>query len=89
MTEQDFRRLAIQAVEDYHNKSIASYAISKDDISIVWQCRALQNYKATLTIVPPNGMYYEATYNGDKNELYLDVYKKIDNECIYVEEEAK
>ena len=82
MTEQDFRRLAIQAVEDYHNKSIASYAISKDDISIVWQCRALQNYKATLTIVPPNGMYYEATYNGDKNELYLDVYKKVDNICL-------
>lgn len=79
MTEQEFRRLAIQAVEDYHNKSNAPYAISKDDISIVWQCRALQNYKATLTAVPPNGMYYEVTYNGDKNELYLDCYKKIDN----------
>lgn len=82
MTEQEFRRLAIQAVGDYHNKSNAPYAISKDDISIVWQCRALQNYKATLTLVPPNGMYFEATYNGDKNELYLDVYKKVDNICL-------
>ena len=33
MTEQEFRRLAIQAVEDYHNKNNAPYAISKDNIS--------------------------------------------------------
>lgn len=25
--------------------------------------------------------------NGDKNELYLDVYKKEENECIKLEEE--
>lgn len=82
MTEQEFRRLAIQAVEDYHNKSNAPYTISKDDISIVWQCRALQNYKATLTAVPPNGMYYECTYNGDKDEMYVDCYKKWENFCV-------
>ena len=27
-------------------------------------------------------MYYEVTYNGDKNETYLDVYKKWENICI-------
>jgi hypothetical protein len=27
-------------------------------------------------------MYYELTYNGDKKELYLDVYKKWENKCI-------
>ena len=25
---------------------------------------------------------YECTYNGDKNELYVDVYTKIENVCI-------
>lgn len=82
MTEQEFRRLAIQAVQTYYIENNKSYIIDKDKISIVWQCRVLQNYKATLTVVPPNGMYFEATYNGDKNELYLDVYKKVDNICL-------
>jgi len=27
-------------------------------------------------------MYYEVTYNGDKNETYVDVYKKWDNVCV-------
>jgi hypothetical protein len=31
-----------------------------------------------------DGMYYELTYNGDKNELYLDAYKKWENRCIAV-----
>ena len=26
-----------------------------------------------------DGMYYEITHNGDKNETYVDVYKKWEN----------
>ena len=37
----------------------------------------------------PDGMYYELTYNGDKKELYLDVYKKWENKCIKLESEEK
>ena len=33
-----------------------------------------------------DGMYYEITYNGDKQELYLDAYKKWENKCIKAEE---
>ena len=29
-------------------------------------------------------MYYEATYNGDKNEIYFDAYKKWENVCMSV-----
>ena len=28
------------------------------------------------------GMYYELTYNGDKDEWYLDAYRKMDNKVI-------
>lgn len=30
----------------------------------------------------PDGMYYEVTYNGDKKEVYLDAYKKFENQKI-------
>ncbi|WP_353960726.1 DUF6275 family protein [Enterococcus faecalis] len=35
-----------------------------------------QNNKALLSTNLFDGMYYEVTFNGDKNELYFDAYKK-------------
>lgn len=48
----------------------------------VWNCKTLQNNKALASTSLTDGMYYELTYNGDKNELYLDAYKKFDHRCI-------
>lgn len=42
--------------------------------------------KAVLSTDRQDGLYFEATYNGDKKELYLDAYKKLENRCIKVEE---
>ena len=58
-----------------------------DDVYVVWQAKALQNWKALISTTLPDGMYYECTYNGDKNEMYLDAYKKFENKCIKFEEE--
>lgn len=30
----------------------------------------------------PDGMYYEVTYNGNNKEIYLDAYKKFENQKI-------
>jgi hypothetical protein len=49
------------------------------DVYIVWFCKTLQNWKALLSTTLPDGMYYELTYDGDKNTFYLDVYKKFKN----------
>ena len=50
---------------------------------IVWSCKTLQNYKCLAsTTIPGDGIYVEYTYNGDKQELYEDVYKKVTNTCI-------
>lgn len=52
------------------------------DVFVVWSCKTLQNNKALISTTLPDGMYYEITYNGDKQEFYLDAYKKFENQCI-------
>ena len=52
------------------------------EVYIVWKCKALQNWKYLLASSLFDGMYYELTYNGDKEEWYLDAYKKFENKVI-------
>ena len=52
------------------------------DVFTVWKCKTLQNWKYLLSSTLFDGMYYELTYNGDKNEWYLDAYKKFENKVI-------
>jgi hypothetical protein len=51
----------------------------------VWYCKTLQNWKALASTTLFDGMYYELTLNGDKQEIYLDAYKKFENRAIKVE----
>lgn len=53
--------------------------INLDDVFIVFFSKTLQNWKALVSTTIPDGMYYEITHNGDKNETYVDVYKKWEN----------
>ena len=46
---------------------------------MVWYSKSLQNHKGLFSTPLADGMYYEITYNGDKNELYFDAYKKFEN----------
>ena len=50
--------------------------IDTDDVFVVWSCKTLQNRKAILSATNKDAYFYEFTSNGDKNEVYMDVYKK-------------
>lgn len=52
------------------------------DVFVVWYAKTLQNHKALLSTTVSDGMYYECTFNGDRNEMYFDAYKKFENRCI-------
>ena len=83
----DYQKIARNIVLDYANEPIAktdNVQITLDNVFIVWFCKTLQNWKALLSTTLPDGMYYEVTYNGDKKEVYLDAYKKFDNQKIDV-----
>lgn len=76
---------AKQIVVDYFNSHVDksdNSIITKDDVYVVWFCKTLQNWKALLSTNVADGMYYEITHNGDKNETYVDVYKKWENFCV-------
>ena len=80
-----FMNKAKDVVVNYFNKEndiTNKTKLTKDDVFIVWFCKTLQNWKALVSTTIPDGVYYEVTYNGDRYETYLDVYKKWENVCI-------
>ena len=89
MENQKFEKLAKRIVRDYANAHVDKtdgVQITEENVFIVWLSKVLQNNKALLSTTLPDGMYYEVTYNGDKDELYFDAYKKFENRCITGEE---
>ena len=86
MQNKDFLEKAKQAVVDYFNSQADSTdkngRITADEVYAVWLVKALQNNKALLSTTVADGMYYEFTWNGDKNEGYLDAYKKWKNVLV-------
>lgn len=86
MEERKFSDLSRRLVAKYSNRLNPDHMIEPDDVYIVWMCKTLQNRKALLSTPVPDTRYYEVTYNGDKEEIYLDAYVKEKNSCIKLEE---
>lgn len=84
-----FQSVCKQKLVDWYNKSENIHKgpndiqpIDLSNVFIVWSCKTLQNYKCLAsTTVDGDVIYAEYTYNGDKQELYEDVYKKVSNKC--------
>lgn len=56
--------------------------ITLKEIHIVWFAKTLKNWKACVTTDVPDNTYYEVTYDGNAQEIYLDVYVKKENVVI-------
>lgn len=81
----EFQEFARQAVADYWNEkndTTNNISITKDNVFLTWYAKELHNQKAMLATDQPDGTYFEVTWNGDKGEAYMDVYKKWENRTI-------
>lgn len=83
MGSKEFLEICKNKVSEYFNthkdKTDDTKDLTPDDVFVVWYCKSLQNHKALFSTPVSDGMYYEMTYNGDKNEIYFDAYKKWEN----------
>lgn len=71
--------IVTQYIEEHLDKSDT---VPFYEVFTVWKAKVLQNWKYLLSSTLFDGMYYELTFNGDKNEWYLDAYKKFENRRI-------
>ena len=81
MTDRMFRQLAITSVMKYWNSNeelVEKFgSVTHTDIYVVWQCKAIENFKALLGVDRDgDGLYFEFTYHDKMNRCYLDVYHK-------------
>ena len=78
-----FQRVCLKKLVEWYHKNHPEVEIDLTDTFVVWSCKTLQNYKLLAsTTIYGDGIYAEYTYNGDKQEFYEDVYKKVTNTCI-------
>ena len=76
----DFIKDRIEDDDMYNSPVYDNMVLS--DVYVVWFSKTLQNWKALVSTTVDDGYYYEVTYNGDKDQVYLDQYSKVLNVCI-------
>ena len=79
----EFKNLSEKFIKDYVDEHLdKTNGEVKYEVYNVWYCKVLQNHKGLFSTTLPDGMYYEVTFNGEKEEFYIDAYKKWENQCI-------
>lgn len=81
MTSYEFEKAAKNAVI-----KVLGEDIEISQLELVWFAHELGYKKCTIWGVPMGDRYAEVTYNRDKNEMYVDIYKKVSNTRIPAEE---
>jgi Family of unknown function (DUF6275) len=82
---EEYLRRARMLVVNYFNDrkdKTEKFELGYGGTYVTWFCKTLQNWKACVSTIVPDGRYYELTHDGDKGKTYIDVYQKFENLAI-------
>ena len=82
MTSYEFEKAAKNAVAKVLKEITNRKDITIDQLDLVWFAHELGYKKCTIWGAPMGYLYAEVTYNRDKDEMYVDIYKKVSNTRI-------
>lgn len=80
MTTKEYLELVEEKLIDNNQNGL--------EVIQVWYCKTIQNHKGLFIIRNKRQIepyFYECTYNGDKNELYIDCYTQISKDIYYLD----
>jgi Family of unknown function (DUF6275) len=80
--------MAKKLVADNYNASHNSSrtpSLSLDDVYIIWFTKLLASWKAVVASTAVRGLVWIVSYNGPRNEAYVEVYKRVNNVTVRTE----
>ena len=81
MTTKEYLKIVEEEIKNYDD----FFDLDLEVIQ-VWYCKTIQNHKGLFILKVEDEIlpyFIEATYNGDRNELYLDFYTKKAKQIIF------
>lgn len=76
------RRLVFAHILATYGQDEKYSGVGFEDVYVVWFCKTLQNWKALISTTIEDGFYYEVTYDGDRQQTYIDRYSKVTNTTV-------
>lgn len=70
-----------------HRNPVKVPELLLSEINVVWFSKVLNGWKCVFSSTVAKGLLWEVTYASFRNEIYLDVYSKINNIKVVLEEE--
>lgn len=71
-----------------HRKPDKVPELKLDEVNVVWFAKVLGGWKCIIASTVAKGLLWEVTYASARDEMYLDVYTKLNNIKISLSDQA-